>query len=336
MKKVRGPNNLDTLNQSKQAYNQQCVLWRKHASEHRVMAPFKSMSDFANYGVGRALIIVANGASFEEQLDVLKEHHHGHDIICCDKTLGHLLNNGIKPTFCLVADSRVNYELYMEPWKDQLDETTLFMTVTANPKWSFNGNWKDKYFFVNFDVIKSEIEFMGLSGCQNKIPAATNVSNAMLVFVTQSDNTGRRNYFGYDKIILLGFDYSWKPEGSYYAFDKNGRGKHNYMRHVYAVNRNGDMVFTSNNLLFSAKWLENYLSIFHLPVVNCSTDGLLGKSICKPLKGQIPYSFQPHDRAIVLSDMKRREDLMREVRNIEHRMRNIGDIHWDKFIQTTL
>lgn len=331
-----GPNNLDTLNQSKQAYRQQCELWRKHAIEHKVMAPFKPMSDFQNIGVGKALIIVANGASFEEHIETLKANHHGHDILCCDKTLGHLLNHGIKPTYCLVADARVNYERYMEPWKDQLEDTILFMNVTANTKWSFNGNWKDKYFFVNFDVIRSEIEFMGLSGCQNKIPAATNVSNAMVVFVTQSDNTGRRNYFGYDKIALLGFDYSWKPDGNYYAFDKSGRGKHNYMRHVYAVNRSGEMVFTSNNLIFSAKWLENYLSIFNLPVVNCSTDGLLGRVKVKPLEKQIPYSFQPQDRAIVLSDMKRREDLLREVRSIEQRVRSIGDAHWNSFIQSTL
>lgn len=328
--------NLDTVNQSKAAYAQNAYLWRKHSIEHKRLGPFKSLSDFANIGVGRALIIVANGASFEENIEVLKANHHGHDIMCCDKTLGHLINHGIKPHYCLVADAKVNYEKYMEPWKDKLDQTILFQNVTANPQWAFNGNWRDKYFFVNFDVLRSEVEFMGLSGCQNKIPAGTNVSNAMVVFVTQSDNTARRNYFGYDKIALLGFDYSWKPDGSYYAFDKNGNGKHNYMRHVYAANRNGELVFTSSNLLFSAQWLEQYLSIFQLPVVNCSTEGLLGKIAARPLEKQIPYSFQPQDRAIVISDMKRREKLMREVREIESRMHKIGDDHWKSFIQTTL
>lgn len=327
---------LDTINQSKNAYNQHKELWRKHATVHKSFAPFKPISNFMNVGVGRAIILVANGASFEENIETLKANHHGHDIMCCDKTLGHLLNHGIKPHYCLVADAKVNYKKYLEPWKDQLDETILFMSVTANPEWSLNGNWSDRYFFVNYDVIRSEVEFMGLSGCQNKIPAATNVSNAMAVMVTQSENAYRRNFFGYDKIMLLGYDYSWKPDGSYYAFDKNGNGKHNYMRHIYAANRSGEMVFTSGNLLFSAQWLEQYLVIFHLPAVNCSTEGLLGRVPARPLEKQMPYSFQPQDRAIVLSDMKRREKLMREVREIETRMHKIGDDHWKKYVQTTL
>lgn len=329
-------NNLDTKKQSEQVIKQHGELWRKHAREHSKYAPFKSLEDFQNSGVGRALVIVANGASFEEQIDVLKEHKNSVDILCCDKTLGHLLNHGIKPTFCLIADAKVNYEKYMEPWKDQLDRTILFMNVTANPKWSGNGNWKDKYFFVNFDVLRTEVEFSAISGCQNLIAAATNVSNAMVVFATQSDNKARRNFFGYDKILLVGFDYSWKPDGNYYSFDKTGNGKHNYMRHVYAVNRQGEIVFTSTNLLFSAKWLENYLQIFKLPIVNCSVGGILGKVKSRPLVEQLPYSFKPAHRDIVRSDMKRREALAREMQGIENSLRMVGEMHWNNFIQTTI
>lgn len=331
-----GLNKLNTRKQSEQVIKQHGDLWRKHAKEHSAFAPFKNLSDFQNIGVGRGLVIVANGASFEEQIDVLKEHQHSIDILCCDKTLGHLINNGITPTYCLIADAKVDYEKYMEPWKDKLNKTILFMNVTANPKWSFNGNWKDKYFFVNFDVLRSEREFQMLSGgCPNTIAAATNVSNAMLVFVTQSDNRGRRNYFGYDKIMLLGFDYSWKPDGSYYAFDKTGNGKHNYMRHVYAVNRYSEMVFTSSNLLFSAKWLENYIQIFKLPIVNCSPSGILGKARTRPLSEQLPYSFKPAHRDIVKSDLRRRDELANEMAKIENRLRTLGELHWKNYVQTT-
>lgn len=330
-------NNLNTRKQSESVLEQHGDLWRKNATIHRQFAPFKSLTDFQNSGVGRALVIVANGASFEEHIESLKEHWQSVDILCCDKTLGHLLNHGIKPTYCLIADAKVNYKLYMEPWKDQLSKTILFMNITANPEWSQNGNWREKYFFVNFDVLRSEREFSALAGgCQNQIAAATNVSNAMVVFATQSDNKQRRNFFGYDKIMLLGFDYSWKPGGSYYAFDKTGRGKYNYMRHVYAVNRNGDMIYTSANLLFSAKWLENYMQIFKLPIVNCSPDGVLGKVKTRLLAEQLPYSFRPAHRDIVKSDMKRREELVREVSKIEQRLVGLGEQHWKNYIQTTL
>lgn len=326
---------LNTRKQSEQVLQQQGDKWRAHAKQHAELAPHKSLDDFQNVGVGKALIIVANGYSFEKQIDVLKERHHGHDVMCCDKTLGHLLNHGIKPTYCLVADANVKYS-YMEPWKDQLNKTILFMNVTANPEWSFNGNWKDKYFFVNFDVLRSEREFMPLSKCPNKVAAATNVSNNMVVFVTQCDNNQRRNFFGYDKIILLGFDYSWLPDGHYYAFDKTGKGKHNYMRHIYTINRHAKLVFTSSNLLFSAQWLENYLSIFKLPVVNCSPDGILGKVKTRPLAEQIPYTFKVGHRDIVKSEIRRRDELAVELRRIEHRLMGIGEQHWNNFVQTTL
>lgn len=329
-------NKLNTKKQSETAYNQMAPLWRENAKHHAKYAPFKPLTDFQNIGVGKAIILIANGYSFEENIETLKAKHHGHDILCCDKTLGHLLDNGIKPTYCLIADAKVNYEKYMEPWKDQLQDTILFSAVTANTKWSDNGNWKDKYFFVNFDSIRSEREFAAITGCQNQVAAATNVSNAMVVFITQCDNKARRNFFGYDKIILLGYDYSWKPDGNYYAFDKTGNGKHNYMRHVYAVNRKGDMVFTSANLLFSAQWLENYLSIFKLPVVNCSVDGLLGKIYAKPLDSQLPYAFAGTDRDDVRMTLKYREKLYRELQAVEAKISKIGEKHWANYIQTTI
>ncbi len=143
-------------------------------------------------------------------------------------------------------------------------------------------------------------------------------------------------FFGYDKIILLGFDYSWMPDGSYYAFDKTGNGKHNYMRHIYTINRHGQMVFTSSNLLFSAQWLENYMKVFQLPIVNCSTDGILGKVKARPLAEQLPYKFKTVNKDIVKSDMKRRDQLAAEIHKIERRLMGIGEAHWNNFVQTTL
>jgi len=326
---------LDVLAQSKAAYNQWKEIWRKHASEHARFAPFKPLSNFMNTGIGRALICVANGYSLEREIETLKQHKNDHDVMCCDKSLGLLLEHGIKPKFCIVCDANVDYEKYMKPWEDQLDETVLCINVCGNTKWSFNGNWKDKYFFVNFDVLETENEFSKISGCQNQIPAATNVSGAMVVFVTQSDNTGRRNYFGYDKILLLGFDYSWKPDGSYYAFDKTANGKHNYMRHMHLVNRNGDLVFTSSNLFFSAQWLEKYMQVFNLPIVNCSMDGILGKVPAKPLSSQLPYNFRREDQGLVADQSRRRAELKKELADIEGRIVKIGEDHWKSFVLST-
>jgi len=123
------------VQQSKNAYNQWKDLWRENAKISAGFAPHKPMKDFLNIGVGKACLVVANGYSFERNIDVIRENQEHIDILCCDKTLGHLLDNGIKPTYCLVCDAMVDYEKYMEKWQDQLEDTILFINVCANQKW---------------------------------------------------------------------------------------------------------------------------------------------------------------------------------------------------------
>lgn len=319
--------------QSEQAYNQWCEQWRVQAKYHS-KHEMKLLEDFQNVGVGRAIVCLGNGFSFEEEIETIKKHQGNVDILVCDKTLGACLDHGISPTYVMVCDANVNYEKYMEPWKDQLQDTILFSNVCANPKWTDNGNWKDTYFFVNMDILKSEKEFMGLSGCENVIPAATNVSNAMVVLLTQSANEGRRNFFGYDKILLVGYDYSWQ-EGKYYAFDSNGGGKDNYMRHVYLFDRGGNYVFTSNNLAFSARWLDKYIKSFNLPVVVCSKRTILSSVPSKDLESQMTYSFRTDDKKRVryLNELKLK--LGHELRKIETELKQTGLRHWQEYRATT-
>lgn len=280
--------------QSKQAYKQWGKQWAEQAKENS-KHEMKHFVDFEHSGVGKAILCVANGYSTEKNIDIIKKNQGNVDIICCDKTLGHLLDNGIVPTFCLVCDANVDYEKYMEPWKNSLGETTLFINVCANPKWADNGNWKSKYFFVNKDVMQYEKEFIEISGCPNVIPAGTNVSNCMVILLTICDNSGRRNYFGYDQINLIGFDYFWLAGGSYYAFDKDGGGKSNYMRHLYTRSLGGDLGYTSNNLAFSCNWLKKYIDTFKLPVVQCTKDSILSLSMNGDLEKQMQYTYKKED-----------------------------------------
>lgn len=282
------------IKQSKTAYNQWSEQWIKHAKIHSKFKQ-KPLTDFANIGIGKAVLCVANGYSFEKKIETIKKYKDNVDILCCDKTLGHLLDNGIKPTYCVVCDANVDYKKYMEKYKNQLDETILFINVCGNPEWTTNGNWKEKYFFVNKDVIESHLEFSELSGCKNFIPAGTNVSNAMIILLTQSDNEGRKNFFGYDKILLIGFDYSWTLDGKYYAFDEDADGKAKYMCHSYFNTPSGKFGYTSGNLTFSRDWIKKYIDTFNLPVVQCSKDSLLQLKYSGKLKHQMQYRYQVDD-----------------------------------------
>lgn len=322
------------LTQSKNAYNQWCEQWRAHASHHQKHAPFWPLDDFKNIGVGKALVLAANGYSLETNMDVLVEHRENVDVMCCDKSLGHLIRAGIKPKYCLVCDANVPYK-YMQPYRDELSQTILIMNVCANPEWSDNGNWKKKYFFVNMDVIQSEKEFSSLSHCRNTIPAATNVSNAMLTMVTQCSNRGRNNFFGYDKIILLGYDYCWTSDGGYYAYDWEGNGKRNYMKHVYARTRKGDRIaHTSTNLLFSAQWLEKYIKNFKLPVVQCSEPTLLGGAPSRSLESQIAYKYKVGDSDRVKLLMSKRARMSVEMKEMETELKEIGRDHWYNYVSS--
>lgn len=315
------------IQQSNAAYKQWCVQWRKHCNEH-AKYPKKTLSEFENIGIGKAIVCVANGYSFEENIDVLKRNQNNVDILCCDKTLGNLLENGITPTYCMVCDANVNYEKYLKPYEKQLKNTILFINVCANPEWSANGNWKDKYFFVNQDVIDSHLEFSKLSGCTNLLPAGTNVSNAMIILLSQSDNIQRRNFFGYDKIVLTGYDYSWKAEGKYYAFNKDGDGKDQYMKHLYITTPSGKFAYTSGNLTFSMQWLERYIKSFNIPVVQTSKDSILQIGNPSDLETQMKYYYMREDRDKVkkaLNELRTVQNKMQELQNYLH---GVGRNHW--------
>jgi hypothetical protein len=316
-----------TKQQSITAYTQHCDLWRENA-KHVSSYKMKSFSDLELVGVGKAVVCVANGYSFEENIELLKKYKDNIDIMACDKTLGHLLENGIKPTYCVVCDARVSYERYMEKWADQLQDTILLTNVCANPKWVDNGNWKDRYFFVNMDVMHYEEEFMQLSGCVNKVTAGTNVSNMMVVLLTQCTNQQRKNVMGYDKIILIGFDYSWRLGGKYYAFDEDGGGKSFYMRHVYGLSPSGAMLYTSNNLNASASWMNDYIKCFKIPVAQCSGEVIADFNAKADFEACLKYRFRTTDLREIRNKLDKRKELEASLKKIDDRLKDISKSHY--------
>ena len=322
----------DVRQQSKAAYGQWAELWRKNAKEHSKYAMLDLVA-FQNVGIGKACLVIANGYSFEKNLETIKKHQGNVDILCVDKCLPACIENGIIPTYCLVCDASVSYEKYLKPVEDRLGQTNLIINVCANPKWSANGNWKSRYFFVNKDVLKSEDEFMGLSGCKNVIPAGTNVSNAAIIMLTQSDERGRQNFFGYDKLLMIGFDYSWGND-SYYAFDKTGDGKRNYMKSVYLFDLKSQMVYTSPNLLFSAKWLDRYVNVFKIQAIQCSRDSIFRGAGVADLAEQMQYRYKPEDAKEVIDLLEYRRTFQAKVDGINRRIMEIGRDHHRNLIRT--
>lgn len=323
----------DVKNQSDRAYGQWKAQWREHAKIHSKW-PMKSMADFENSGVGRAALCVGNGFSFEEEIETIKKFGDRVDIICCDKSLGRLLDHGIEPTFCLVADANVNYEKYLKPYEKKVGNTIFMGNVCANPAWAEKGNWKDRYFFAVMDVLKSEIEFCATSRCPNVMAAGTNVGNSLVIALTQCDNNGRRNYFGYDKILLIGFDFCWSPDGKYYAFDEDGGGKGNYMRHAYLLDRRGLPCYSSSNLIFSARWLDQYIRAYHLPVVQCTKRTVFGTGKSGILSEQMQYRFRTEDGARIKRLLEIRKFALEQKKKADLELQQLGKDHYYSFLNS--
>lgn len=321
--------------QSLRAYGQWCVQWREQAKHHSKY-PMKSLKDFEHSGIGKACLLIANGYSFEMDKDIIVEHQDKVDIFVCDKSLGPAIELGLKPKYCMVCDANVNYEKYLKPYEDKLQDTILLINVCGNPSWSDNGNWKDKYYFVNQDILKSENEFMALSGCKNKIPAGTNVSNAMIIMLFQADNDhGKRNFFGYDKVLTVGFDYCWPAtDGNYYAFDHDGGGKFNYMRHIYTRGRDGRLVYTSTNLLFSCEWVKKYVNGFQLPLIQCSKNTIMDVKFMGYLEQHIQYSGNTENGSKFKALIEKKKEIIEHGKQVDKDLRRIANDHFQSFVMS--
>jgi hypothetical protein len=262
----------EVLEQSKNAFRQWGDTWDSHA---RINGEIyrrngRTIKDLLHCGAGRKLLCIANAPSFEDNIRLIKEHEtDAVDIACVDKCMGSLLQFGIKPQFVFVSDAGISYDKYCKHYIDETEDIILIASVTANPEWT--QNWKGKiYFYVNKDNIKTEERYKELSGVQEMTPASSNVGNAVVVFSTQN--------FNYDEYLLVGYDYCWGDEDNYYAFEDSK--KRFWMGHLWTIDIIGRLVATSQNLLFSARWMtdffNNLASVKGIKIFNCSGKGILG------------------------------------------------------------
>lgn len=270
--------------QSKQVFGQFGKKWKKWA-KYNAKLPLINSEKLRNVGLGKFLVSAAMGESLEENIEIMKAYRDRFDLITCDKGFGILLEHGLKPDFVMICDSNIPFK-WLEKYIDQTKDIALLMTPYANIKWTHR--WRGpKYKFVSKDAIETEKIFLEILGQDTRIiPAGSNVSNAMITFWLNFFGQKVDNFGGYEAYFLVGYDYGWRPNGNYYAFS-NPKPKRYYLNHRTLLDMNKDMFFTSENLLFSAKWLFSYITTFNLPMVNCSQRGLLAIPRCGSLKNQL-------------------------------------------------
>jgi len=284
--------------QSETAFAQSGEKWKRHAKINgELYRRNKNFHrDLALVGMNKVLVVAGMGASLEDHIETLKKYQvkQGVDIACCDKGFKILFRHGIKPRYVFLADANIKYDQWVQDVIDQTGDTILISSICANPLWA--QNWRGKvYFYVNKDNIGTEKIYSSISGCSEMIPAASNVGNAMLVFATQT--------MGYKEYLLIGYDFSWAPGRNYYAYNDNN--KRHWMRVYHLNDINGEYCYTSENLLFSCRWLQDYyngpISASKIKMFNCSGRGILNIPQHDLEKRLEKYAFRYPDRNMLMT-----------------------------------
>lgn len=252
----------EILKQSQRAYDRWKDIW--HENARRNAACYEELPRLEGRERGKSLLLFAFGPSFKENIRDIKENgmHHEADIMCVDKALPSLLENGIVPKYVMVCDAQVNFEKYGKIDPELCKSIDLLCTITCNAKWAeyWKNNGGKSYYTVNKDNIRTH-KIYGKYLDPTKayfIPAASNVANSAYVIATM--------ILGYKEIFLAAFDYSFKIKGNYYGDDSKPKDtnynfdKHSENNHYTMLDVNGELVQASSNMYFSARWLTDFIN----------------------------------------------------------------------------
>jgi len=269
-----------TLEEVNRHSNMALEAWRDLWTENCLKNKDKvvnSHKDFLNIYRDKTIVLFSYGPSFEDNVrevlasDVMTNRDN-YKIGCVDKAFRPLSERGIQVDFVLVADGSVSAEKWLDGVEDKyIKNSMLISNIYGSPdwvqKWSDIAGNKSIIFYLNKDNIKTHEIFGPLADYYEVIEAASNVGNSLVVFSAK--------IFGSKKILLFGYDYSFKDK--YYGTCDNSK------RWIYGnlvrTDLRGDLVKSTLNMEFSAKWLENYiiyaLERYSSIIINYTNNGLV-------------------------------------------------------------
>jgi len=258
----------ETVNQSRRTLDKWGELWESNCKVNR--ANFRK-HEFDYKKKSEKCYLFSFGPSFESNLKNLiktKEHYANH-VGCVDKALGGLLKYSTIPHTVVTADARIRIDECLNGVDEgfagvALKTTHFFICATSDPSWIlFCNKYGIKYtIFLNKDTIKSHHEFkkyfnvnrLDIEQDAILLPASVNVGNCLYMI--------HALIYNFSHIFLLGYDYSFQYKSRYYGMESFapvhrdfGRDKRILEAHTVVPDLTGALVYTSQNLLFSAKWL---------------------------------------------------------------------------------
>jgi hypothetical protein len=264
------------IEQSKLAYNVWKKLWENNCEQN--YAHIKtSHSQILNKYKDKIIVLFAFGPSLADNINEFKEYTSNGTLTnyvvgCVDKAFTTLCDNGVQPDFCVIADGSISIRWIENADPENIKKCSLISNVYASPDWVKlwvkHSSSDNIYWFLNKDNINTHHHFSVKANYFEVIEAASNVGNTTCVFAVK--------IFGGRKVILYGYDYSWKGLKYY------GNGNHT-RANVLGTNReldiHGDLVFVSDNMKFSADWLTRYVDYayqnYGAEIINRTGNGIL-------------------------------------------------------------
>jgi hypothetical protein len=252
---------------SKMAFDNWRELWEENIRRNKPKVVTK-LKDISGCFKGKTAVLFAFGPSFIQNVKNLKESELYRNnpekmvIGCVDKAFRPLIDLGIQPDFCMNADGSVSVE-YLEGVPDEaIKKCFLINNIYGQPDWS--DHWakiagKSRiYWYLNKDNLMNlklgSAEIFGpLSGCFEVIEAGSNVGNSLSIFTVK--------ILGCKEIYLCAYNYCWDMKKYYGVDDNDSRAtvKKCTIGQVKAVNYKKELVTTSINMEFSAKWLDTWI-----------------------------------------------------------------------------
>jgi hypothetical protein len=271
-----GLHETQVIEQSKLAYKVWKQLWENNC-EQNFRHIKTSHADILNKYKNKTAILFAFGPSLKENIAEFKRLSDSgkidnYVIGCVDKAFITLCDNGVQPDFCVIADGSISDKWIINANPENIKKCNLISNVYASPGWikfwAKHSCDENIFWFLNKDNINTHHHFGPKANYFEVIEAASNVGNTMAVFAIK--------IFGSRKVVLYAYDYSWK-NGNYY-----GNGNH-VRSNVLGTNReidiNGDLVFVSDNMKFSADWLTRYVEYayqnYGATIINRTGNGIL-------------------------------------------------------------
>lgn len=252
-------------------------IWTKHLRENRFLFRKTTWAGLALQGKeeGRTAIIIGSSPALQKQIETLKTLQSEKDFVLCgiSSNLEYLLNNGIKPKYCIVVDAD---ESTGRDW-DNVDmaktkDIVLIANTYAYPP--MLKRWKGPLYFLDLQTNDKKFERKkrkwygspnGINSGFPSIMAQYNIMTAVAYLILECPI-----------ILFVGHELSFSDEDAkYYVDRKDFRDKEKRFPHgdIY-----GNKVHTTLGLLAVKYTLEGFLELLAKAgwFFNCTEAGIFG------------------------------------------------------------